>query len=123
MRERSDLNKFEKKDNRGGIYDLTDDDMPKQLFDGERIGVDEILDKSIIIRDMATRPSSFSDGDYAILQIEIDGELHVVLTGSAVLVQQIKEKADKMPFRCKVIEQQSARSKYKYYTITPAIAK
>ena len=121
MREKSDLNKFEKKD--GRIYDLTEDDTTTQLFNGERIDMEDILDKSIIIKDMEIRPSSFSDGDYIILQVEIDGELHVVLTGSEVLVRQIKEKADKMPLRCKVIEQQSTRSKYKYYTLAPARAK
>ena len=118
MKRKSDFDEFEKKDN-GGIYNITDDDMPTQTFDGERISMDEILDKSIIIRDMETRPSSFSEGDYVILQIEIDGELCVVLTGSEVLVRQIKEKSDKMPFRCKVLEQQSSRSKYKYYTLAP----
>ena len=118
MREKAGLNNF--KGENGGIYDLTDNDMPTQLFDGERIGIDEILDKPIIIRDIETRPSSFGKGDYAILQVEIEGELHVVLTGSEVLVRQIKEKADKLPFRCRIIEQQSTRSKYKYYTLAPA---
>ena len=85
--------------------------------------MDDILGKLIVIKDMEIRPSSFSEGDYIILQIELDGKLWVVLTGSEVLVRQIKEKADKMPFRCKVIEQQSTRSKYKYYTLAPARAK
>ena len=102
-----------------GIYDITESDMPTQMFDGERIDMDEILDKTIIIRNVETRPSSFGEGDYAILQVEIDEELHVVLTGSKVLVKQIKDKTDRMPFRCKIIEQKSTQSKYKYYTLAP----
>ena len=123
------LNEFEKKENategkakgkdEGEVYDLTDEDMPTQMFDGERIGMDDILDETIVIRDMVTRPSSFSEGDYIILQVEKDGEPYVVLTGSAVLMRQIKEMADKLSFRCKIIEQQSTRSKYKYYTLAP----
>ena len=119
------FDKFEKKEgaieNEGKdeVYDLTEKDMPTQMFDGERIGMDDILDKNIIIRDMVTRPSSFSEGDYIILQIEKDGEPCVVLTGSAVLTRQIKEMSDKLPFRCKIIEQQSTRSKYTYYTLIP----
>ena len=129
MRGKSDLDKFEIKDDDAkdanndefgdDVYDLTDNDMPTQMFDGEKIDMDEILDETIIIRDMTTRPSSFSEGDYAILQIEVDGELRVALTGSKVLIKQINEKADRMPFRCKVIEQKSTQTKYSYYTLAP----
>ena len=62
MREKASLNKFEKKDN-GGIYDLTEGDTTTHLFDGERIDIEDVLDKSIIIRDMEIRSSSFSDGE------------------------------------------------------------
>ena len=124
MREKSDLDKFERnegnEDSGNDVYDITDDDMSTQMFDGERIDMEDVLGEPIVIRDMATRPSSFSDGDYAILQIEMGGELRVALTGSKVLVKQVSEKADRMPFRCKVIEQQSTKSKYKYYTLAPA---
>jgi hypothetical protein len=121
-----DDNKFEDKDVREEeeITDLTEEDMPTQMFDqmfeGERIGIEDVLDENIVIRDMTTRPSSFSEGDYAILQIEKDGEPHVILTGASVLMKQIKEKADKLPFRCRIVEQQSTRSKYKYYILAPA---
>ena len=119
MREKANLKKVEKKDN-GGIYDLTDEDMPTQLFNGERIDMEDVLDRPIVIKNMEIRPSSFSEGDYIILQIELEGDPHVVLTGSLVLVRQLKEKADKIPFRCRIIEQQSTQSKYKYYTLAPA---
>jgi hypothetical protein len=111
----------EKGKDEGEVYNLTMEDMPTQMFDGERISMDDILDKDIIIRDMVTRPSSFSEGDYAILQVEKDGEPYVALTGSVVLLRQIKEKADKLPFRCKIVEQQSTRSKYRYYTLAPVV--
>ena len=108
-------------DTKDDVYDLTETDMPTQMFDGERATIDDMLDKTIIIRDMATRPSSFSEGDYVILQVEEGGNPYVIITGSAVLVRQIGEKSDKLPFRCKIVEQQSMRSKYKYYTLSPII--
>ena len=109
-----------KKDKEEDITDLTEEDMPTQMFDGERIGIEDVLDENIVIRDMTTRPSSFSEGDYAIIQIEKDGEPYVILTGASVLMKQIREKADKLPIRCRIIEQQSTRSKYKYYILAPA---
>jgi len=109
-----------RKDKEEDITDLTEEDMPTQMFDGERIGIEDVLDENIVIRDMTTRPSSFSEGDYAIIQIEKDGEPYVILTGASVLMKQIREKADKLPIRCRIIEQQSTRSKYKYYILAPA---
>jgi hypothetical protein len=109
-----------RKDKEEDITDLTEEDMPTQMFEGERIGIEDVLDENIVIRDMTTRPSSFSEGDYAILQIEKDGEPYVILTGASVLMKQIREKADKLPFRCRIVEQQSTRSKYTYYTLAPA---
>ena len=102
------------------VTDLTEEDIPAQMFEGEKIGMEDVLDENIVIKDMATRPSSFSEGEYAILQIEKDGEPYVITTGSTVVMRQIQEKADKLPFRCRIIEQQSTRSKYTYYTLAPA---
>ena len=109
-----------REDKEDDITDLTEEDMPTQMFDGERIGIEDVLDETIVIKDMTTRPSSFSEGDYAILQIEKDGEPYVILTGASVLMKQIREKADKLPIRCRIIEQQSTTSKYKYYILAPA---
>jgi hypothetical protein len=72
---------------------------------------------------MITRPSSFTEGDYAVLQIEKDGEPCTITTGSTVLMRQIKERADKLPFRCQIVEQQSLKGKYKYYTLSPVVEK
>jgi hypothetical protein len=108
-----------RKDKEEDITDLTEEDMPTQMFDGERIGIEDVLGENIVIRDMTTRPSSFSEGEYAIIQIEKDGEPYVILTGASVLMKQIREKEDKLPIRCRIIEQQSTRSKYKYYILAP----
>ncbi|RZN72315.1 MAG: hypothetical protein EF807_01565 [Candidatus Methanolliviera hydrocarbonicum] len=108
-----------RKDKEEDITDLTEEDMPTQMFEGERIGIEDVLDENIVIRDMTTRPSSFSEGEYAIIQIEKDGEPYVILTGASVLMRQIREKADKLPIRCRIIEQQSTRTKYKYYILVP----
>jgi|GEM_PF-3374680 len=101
------------------ITDLTEEDIPTQMFEGERIDVEDVLGENIVIRDMDTRPSSFSEGDYAILQIEKDGEPYKISTGATVVMKQIQDLEDKLPFRCKVIKKQSKKSGYKYYILAP----
>ncbi|HIH40723.1 MAG TPA: hypothetical protein HA221_04095 [Halobacteria archaeon] len=89
------------------------------MFEGEKIELDQILDKDIIVRGIKTRPSSYYEGDYAIIQIEKDGKLYVVNTSSSVLMDQIKKRAEEIPFRCRVVKQRSAASKRYYYNIMP----
>ena len=102
------------------ITDLTEEDLPTIVFEGEKIDIKDVMNQNIVIRDMITRPSSFTEGDYAVLQIEKDGEPCTITTGSAVLMRQIKERADKLPFRCQIVEQQSMKGKYRYYTLAHA---
>ena len=102
------------------IYDLTEADLPDPNVSGESIDIDEILGVNLIIKGMDTRPSKFSDGDYAIIPIEVDGEQRVVMSGSKVLMRQIKEEEKKIPFRCVIMKQKSSASDYEYYTLAPA---
>jgi hypothetical protein len=105
------------------ITDLTEEDLPTIVFEGEKIDIKDVMNQNIVIRDVVTRPSSFTEGDYAVLQIEKDGEPCTITTGSTVLMRQIKERADKLPFRCQIVEQHSLKSGYSYYTLAPAVKK
>ena len=52
------------------IRDLEEDDiLTPTMFEGEQIDAADILDKVIVVHDYATRPSQFSEGDYAIVSI------------------------------------------------------
>jgi hypothetical protein len=95
------------------ITDLTEEDLPTIAFEGEKIDIKDVMNQNIVIRDMITRPSSFIEGDYAVLQIEKDGEPCTITTGSIVLMRQVKERANKLPFRCQIVEQQSMKGKYR----------
>lgn len=101
------------------VVDLTFDDIGGAMFEGERIDITEILDENIVIERMDIKPSMFYDGEYAIVQIEKDGDKFVVLTSSSVLIQQITNIKDRLPMRCRIIKKVSPTKKQRYYTIVP----
>ena len=91
------------------------------VYDGEIIKLDEVLDKNVIVYDFMTRPSQFSEGDYAIMQLGVDGEKRICMTGSQVITNNLKSNSDLMPYRCRFSEMVSPKSHRKYYIITQAI--
>jgi len=102
------------------VADLTKGDLDSgEMFEGEKIDLEEILNENIIVRGIKIRPSSFYEGDYAIIQIEKDGKLYVINTSSSVLMDQITKIEDKIPFRCKITKHKSPVTNRRYYTITP----
>jgi hypothetical protein len=72
------------------------------IFDGQKIDLNSILDKEILIIGYKVRPSKHSDENYLTLQFEMDGQRFVVFTGSTVLTDQIGRYADKIPFYAKI---------------------
>jgi len=94
---------------------LTEEDLGL----GERIDIEEILDKDILIKGIKTRPSSFYEGDYAIIQVEKDGKLYVVTTSSSVLMDQINKIESKIPFRCRITKRKNPATNRRYYIIVP----
>jgi len=103
------------------IRDLEEDDIfAPTMFEGEQIDAADILDKVIVVRDYATRPSQFSEGDYAIVSIETDGEKRVLLTGAKVLMKSLEKNADFMPYRCRIVGVKSPKSHRTYYAMMSA---
>lgn len=68
-------------------------------LDGEKVKIDEIVGRELIIRDFCVRPSRYNN-DYLTIQFQYDedGENHVVFTGSTVLSEQLKQYSEKLPF-------------------------
>lgn len=73
-------------------------------FTGEKIKINNLLNKEIIIVDFRIAPSNFEGkGDRLDLQIEYRDELRVVFTGGKYLIQTIeKVPKDKFPFKTKI---------------------
>jgi hypothetical protein len=104
------------------ITDLTEEDLPTMAFEGDKITLDELVNKNFVIRDMLTRASAYSDGEYAILPIELDGKPYFTTTSSSVVMRQIGELRDRLPFRCSVAKEKSTKHKqWQYYTLIPAV--
>lgn len=71
-------------------------------FTGDKISVKKLVDKNTLISVLKFKveESKKKPGtDYLTMQIEIDGVKHVVFTGSAGLISQIRQvPEDKFPF-------------------------
>lgn len=82
-------------------------------FDGEKIKLDSIINKEIIVRDFKIESSKLKkDSDYLTLQIESEGEIFIFFTGSVVLKDQIKLYQSEIPFITTI------KKIHRYYTFT-----
>ena len=69
-------------------------------LDGEKIKIDDLLNKEVIVKDFKIAKSKYEGkGDYMTLQVEENGETRVSFTGSSVLINQCKKYQDEMPFQ------------------------
>lgn len=84
----------------------------ENILDGNKIKIDDVLNKEIIITDFSIKSSKHNSGEYLTLQIEIDNERHVIFTGSEVLIKQIERYKDEIPFLTTI------RKINKYYSFT-----
>ena len=71
----------------------------KGTFPGDKIKMEQILNKEIIVRDYAILPSRKKEGsDYLTISFDMDGKQYVVFTGSAVLAKQCEKYKDHFPY-------------------------
>lgn len=82
-------------------------------FNGKKIGINELFDKSIIVKKYRIIPNGkFSNKPVLHLQFELDGETRTTFTNSVVLIRQCKEYESEMPFSTKIIKT------HNYYTFS-----
>lgn len=80
--------------------------VEKQGFVGNKIKINKILNKEIIVHKFKVIPSKFDSGKCLNLQIEVDGTKHVLFTGSGNLIGIIEKiDADHFPFKTTIIEE------------------
>jgi len=73
----------------------------EKIIEGEKIRLDEIINKEIIITDYDIKGTKFSDnksGKCLTLQFEIERMTRVIFTGSDVLIKQIEKYKEHIPF-------------------------
>lgn len=72
---------------------------------GNKKRLDEILNREITVVDFRLRKSTKRDGTECLqMQFLLDDEVCVVFTGSSVLINQIKECKDNIPFTGTVVK-------------------
>jgi hypothetical protein len=82
-------------------------------LEGEKIKLEGILDKEIMIMAYRTGKSKFhNDQTYLTIQISINDTVHVVFTGSKVLESQLAKYSSELPFVATV------KKINNYYTLT-----
>lgn len=74
-----------------------------KIFSGDRIPITSILNKYIEILDYRIEKSKINEGDFLIMQVKLDGQNCVVITGSNVLKRQIKKYESHLPFGATIV--------------------
>jgi len=87
----------------------------KPPLEGDKLKIDDILNQEVELIDFRigrTKYSKNQSGKYITLQIRKDGMLHVVFTGSDVLISQAMKYAEHVPFLVTI------KKINRYYTMT-----
>jgi len=103
-----EVKKMEKEE----ITDFGDAYEGGKMFEGEQVEFSDVLNKQIVIKDFKEIPSTFHEGNFAIVQAEMDGNLVTFPTGSSVLMKQLSSIREKLPVRAKIMKPKGKR----YYT-------
>lgn len=85
-----------------------------QGIDGDRIAIENALNKEIVVKKYRLNKSKFNRGSGKCLtiQLELNGKTNVIFTGSEVLIKQCEKYKDKMPFITQI------KKIDKYFTFT-----
>ncbi len=86
-------------------------------FEAERIDFPEVVDKEIIIKDVAELSGDF--GNFLVVLAELGGKDIQFPTGSGVIMPKLKKAKSEgnLPLLAKIVEKRSEKSKRRYYDI------
>ena len=79
---------------------------------GDKVKIDTILNKPIVITGYRISPSKFDKPDYLCIQFEFEGKVYVVFTGSTVLMRQMRKYQNQIPFETTIVQHD------KYFTFS-----
>lgn len=82
--------------------DMARDKLP---LPGTKKRLEEILNKKIVVLDFRiTKSNKRENSDCLQIQFLCDGDVHVLFTGSGVLIDQIQAIKDKLPLKTVVVK-------------------
>lgn len=71
----------------------------EETFEGEKLRLDEILNKEILVTGYKIKDSHQKKGtEYLTIHFELEGKQHITFTGSIVLMNQLKKYESHLPF-------------------------
>lgn len=78
-------------------------------FGGEKIKIQKVLNKEIIVQDYKVEASKYTDkgdGQRLVLQVLVDEVQHIIFSGSIVLREMIaKAPKEKFPFKTIIVQE------------------
>lgn len=92
--------------------DFAEEDQP---LDGDKLKIDEILNREIEIIGYRITESKFAErshGKCLTIQFSLDGKTHIFFTGSEILMRQIEKYKEHIPFLTMV------RKQSRHYTLS-----
>ena len=78
--------------------DFAEEEKP---LDGKKIKIEDILNLEILVVGHSIKCSRYNknnSGRYLTIQLELEGQIMVVFTGSDVLISQFEKYGDQIPF-------------------------
>lgn len=82
-------------------------------FDGDKKKIDEVLNKKMLVLDFKIKDSKHhKNSQYITIQFKIDNVVHILFSGSSVLIEQLGKYKDQLPFHAVI------KKIDKYYTFT-----
>jgi hypothetical protein len=71
----------------------------EEAFDGDKLRLDEILDKEILVNGFKIKDShQKKDTKYLTIHFTLNGKQHITFTGSTVLMDQLEKYKSHLPF-------------------------
>lgn len=70
-------------------------------LDGDKIKIDHVLDKEVLVIGFSIRKSRYEknrSGKCLLLQVDMNGEHRLLITGSDVLIEQMEKYGEQIPF-------------------------
>ena len=92
--------------------DFADPDEDEDPLDGEKKKIVDIINKEILILNFNIRKSKIKEGNYAIIQFELEDKKHVIFTTATRVLKRLERHKEKMPYHVIIIR------KFNYYTMS-----
>ena len=112
MQKRSGDRTKETKQERAPHIRFSDFSEEVVALDGKKKGINDILNKEILITDYRVCESKYKEDTYITLQFEIEEDKHIIFSGSKVLQKQLEKYGDNIPFIATIVKRN------KYFTLS-----